>query len=87
MPKLPYMQISSYKILQYPAFTLYNVLHKQGKLEHPHNLLMAKNRPEFELYHLEKDPNEFDNLIHKLDYNDIKNKLINELKTRLAVIE
>ena len=48
---------------------------------------MAAKRPEFELYHLKKDPDEFKNLINNSEYNLIKNKLTTELKTRLAIIE
>ncbi|GAA4236447.1 sulfatase [Postechiella marina] len=87
MPHLPYMQLTSYKKLQYPAFTLYNVLHKQGKLEAPFNQFMAKTRPEFELYDLKNDANEFNNLTEKETYKEIQNKLFNALHSKLNLIE
>ncbi|WP_343330806.1 sulfatase [Polaribacter staleyi] len=86
-PDLPYMQLTSYKKLQYPAFTLYKVLDKQGRLEAPYNQLMAKTRPQFELYDLKKDPNEFNNLSASKDYNKIQKQLFEKLNSKLKVIE
>lgn len=87
MPHLPYMQLTSYKKLQYPAFTLYKVLHKQGKLEAPFNQFMADTRPEFELYNLDSDPNEFNNLSNTNEFQDIQNKLFKVLSNTLNSFE
>lgn len=87
MPELPYMQLTSYKKLQYPAFTLYNVLDKKGELEAPYNQFMAKTRSEFELYDLKNDPNEFNNLSESKDFSEIQKRLFKELKSKLEVIE
>ncbi|MFY0652462.1 MAG: sulfatase [Cyclobacteriaceae bacterium] len=79
MPEKPYMQLTSYKKAQYPAFTLYKVLHAKGELEAPFNQFMAKNRPEIELYDLDQDPQEFNNLADDIEFAEIKNKLFGNL--------
>ncbi|WP_442509214.1 sulfatase family protein [Novipirellula sp. SH528] len=58
-PEIPYMQLSSYKKLEYPVETLMKVLHAEGKWDSP---FMAKTRPKEELYDLTADPNELKNL-------------------------
>ncbi len=84
-PERPWMQLSSYKRSEYPAFTLYRTLHRKGELPVPFNQFMAENRPEFELYDLDNDPNEFTNLVtnesYKTDFNRLKSVLQENLKT------
>jgi uncharacterized sulfatase len=87
MPDRPYMQLSSYKKLQYPAFTLYRVLDARGELKAPYNHFMAENRPEFELFDLKVDPEELNNLAGSRKHQRIKKKLVRELKSRLSEIE
>ncbi len=83
----PWMQLSSYKKLQYPAFTLYRVLHKSGELEAPYNQFMAATKPIIELYDLKKDPSEFTNLSEHTDFQTIKSRLFSTLKTNLKEFE
>ncbi|MDV7185887.1 sulfatase [Lutibacter sp. TH_r2] len=87
MPNVPYMQLTSYKKLQYPAFTLYKVLDKKGELEAPYNQFMAKTRPDFELYDLKNDPNEFNNLNESEEYSEIQKRLSEKLISELKIIE
>lgn len=87
MPELPYMQLTSYKKLQYPAFTLYKVLHEKGELKAPYNQFMAETRPEFELYDLKSDPDEFNNLVEYKKYQKIHKHLLSELKSMLSEVE
>lgn len=87
MPELPYMQLTSYKKLQYPAFTLYNVLHKKGELKAPFNQFIAKTRSEFEFYDLSNDANEFNNLSNSDEHQSIQKKLFNKLSSKLNDIE
>lgn len=86
-PDRPWMQVSSYKKLQYPVFTLYHILHKQGKLEAPYNQFMADTKPKIELFDLEKDPSEYHNLADDENHQEIKNKLFGILKERLKDFE
>ncbi|WP_430933354.1 sulfatase family protein [Saccharicrinis sp. 156] len=83
-PDLPYMQLSSYKRLQYPAFTVYKYLHSKGELAAPFTNFMAEERPEFEFYDLKKDPMEFNNLSGSLKHakkeKALKCQLISALK-------
>ncbi|MFY0601256.1 MAG: sulfatase [Cyclobacteriaceae bacterium] len=87
MSEQPYMQLSSYKKAQYPAFTLYNVLHKQGKLEAPFNQFMAQSRPEIELYNLEDDPNEYNNLAKDESLSKKRDELFGILKENMPAFE
>lgn len=87
MPELPYMQLTSYKKLQYPAFTLYHYLNEKGELESPYNQFMAETRPEFELYDLKKDANEFNNLAGSKDYMKVQKRLFKKLNNLVCKIE
>lgn len=86
-PERPYMQLTSYKKLQYPAFTLYKVLHKNGELEEPYSQFMAESRSEFELFDLKNDPEELNNLSGKEAYKEIQNTLFEALSSKLKVVE
>ncbi|TWT81435.1 Retaining alpha-galactosidase precursor [Planctomycetes bacterium CA13] len=58
-PEIPYLQLSSYKKLEYPVETLMKVLHAEGKWDSP---FMASTRPKDELYDIVADPHELKNL-------------------------
>ncbi len=62
MPEIPYTTFSGYKKLQYPASTLMTLMHKQNQLTPEQALFMAPSRPKEELYDLENDPYELNNL-------------------------
>ena len=51
----------------------------EGKLNKDQAKFFAPNKPEFELYDIEKDPYELNNLAYDLHYGDIKDKLLAEL--------
>lgn len=67
-PDQPYTQANAYKKLQYPVLTVMQVLHRQGRLTPDQAKFMASNRPREELYDLQNDPHELNNLAddHKL---------------------
>jgi uncharacterized sulfatase len=83
----PWMQLTSYKKLQYPAFALYHYLHNKGELKAPYNQFMAETKPEFELFDLKKDPMEFKNLAGDKSCKNIKDKLFQKLSSNLKEYE
>lgn len=86
-PERPYMQLTSYKKLQYPAFTLYKVLHERGDLEEPYSQFMVESRSEFEFFDLKNDPEELNNLSGKSQYEEIQNSLFEVLSSKLKEVE
>ncbi len=62
MPERPYMQLNSYKRKRYPVFSLLQVLKKQNKLTPVQLAFMRDVRPVEELYDLDNDPYEINNL-------------------------
>ncbi len=61
-PNQPYIQINVVPRLVLPVLTLMEVLYEQGKLTPAQTKFMAEARPFEELYDLEKDPHEINNL-------------------------
>jgi len=61
-PDRPYTQFNAYKKLQYPALTVMQVLHKEGKLTPDQAKFMASTKPPEEFYDLQQDPHELHNL-------------------------
>ncbi len=57
-----------------------NVLFLQGKLNKEQEQFMASSKPIYELYDLQKDPHELNNLIDRDDYKEIKESLSMQLK-------
>jgi len=87
MPEKPYMQLSSYKKLQYPAFTYYKVAYEAGKLPAPYSLFTRETRPEFEFYDLKSDPDEFNNLAGNKKLRKVQQHLFFELQKMLSGAE
>ncbi|MDO6801342.1 sulfatase [Wenyingzhuangia sp. 1_MG-2023] len=83
----PWMQLTSYKKLQYPAFALYHYLYSKGELKAPYNQLMATTKPEIELFDLKKDPSEFHNLAEEKRCEKIKKRLFSMLSSNLKAYE
>lgn len=82
-----WMQLTSYKKLQYPAFALYHYLHSKGELKAPYNQFMAETKPEIELFDLKKDPSEFHNLAEEKRCEKIKKRLFSKLSSNLKEYE
>ena len=61
-PDRPFLQKNAYKEKQYPVWNLLKDLNLQGKLTPEQARLCAPTMPEEELYDLEKDPHEINNL-------------------------
>jgi uncharacterized sulfatase len=79
MPERAYCQLNEYKERQYPILALMNVLKMKGELNPVQARFMAATKPQFELYDLENDPHEIDNLAANPDYAEIKAVLAAEI--------
>jgi N-sulfoglucosamine sulfohydrolase len=67
-PERPYQFFNAYKQRQYPVLTLMKILDKQGKLTPAQKQLMAPHRPVEELYNIQADPFEINNLANETQY-------------------
>ncbi|WP_442508625.1 sulfatase family protein [Novipirellula sp. SH528] len=79
MPERAYCQLNEYKERQYPMLALMNVLNLQGKLNDAQAKFMADRKPEIELYDLENDPHELNNLADDPKHTAIKAELLAEI--------
>jgi N-sulfoglucosamine sulfohydrolase len=78
-PDLPYTQYNAYKKRQYPVLTLLKILHKKGELTSAQTRFMAPVRPAEELYDLDNDPFEINNLVKNPSVSHILKDLRFEL--------
>ncbi len=71
----PYTQYNAYKRNQYPTIVLMGVLKSQGQLNPEQLSFMSDVRPAEELYDLENDPYELNNLAESEGYAQLKAEL------------
>ena len=83
-PERPYMQFNGYKKQQYPLWSLMPLLSTRGELTPAQQHFMQQTRPVEELYDLEADPYEMNNLAADPDYDDVRNELAIQLDTWIA---
>lgn len=80
MPERAYCQFSHYKEGAYPPLAEMNVLNLEGKLTPEQAAFMAPNKPEIEMFDLESDPHELNNVAEDPAFADIKSTLLGELE-------
>ncbi len=86
-PDRPFLQINRYKEYQYPVIPLMRYLNEKGKLTDVQARLLAPTRPKEELYDLDKDPYEINNLVESAEHqNDLK-RLRGDLEDWLVEID
>lgn len=74
-PDRPFLQANDYKERQYPVWNLLKELHADGKLTPVQARLCDPTMPEEELYDLERDPHEVDNLAGKAEHRETLERL------------
>lgn len=79
MPERAYCQYNNYKERSYPVLAQLNVMNMKGELNPEQALFMAPSKPEFELFDLDNDPWELNNLAEHPDYQETKKVLLAEL--------
>ncbi len=80
-PELPYMQFNAYKKTQYPLWTLIRILAEKDELTEAQQHFVQQPRPKEELYDLQNDPYEVNNIANDKQYQNVLNDLRNRLNT------
>jgi len=75
MPERPYTQRNRYKEQSYPMLALMKELHAAGKLTPVQALFMAPRKPDEELYDIQNDPYEINNLAASPKHQEPLNKM------------
>ena len=83
-PELPYMQFNGYKKLQYPLWTLIRILSEKGELTEAQQHFLKQTRPDEELYDLQNDPYEVNNLAKDNSFNGVRIDLSNKVDEWIA---
>lgn len=79
MPERPYLQYNEYKENSYPMLAEMNVMYLKGELTTEQAQFFALTKPVFELFDLEKDPFELNNLADNPEYAEVKGEMLAEL--------
>ena len=73
-PEKSYAQFNTYKKTSYPVLTLMQVLQARGELTSEQAIFMRPTRPKEELYDLENDPYELENLADNAKFRKVLKK-------------
>ena len=77
---------TAYTRQNHPIYHLLKILDEQNKLD-PVQSFLVEDLPPEELYDIEEDPYEINNLANKSDYEDIMSELRNRLEIHLKTID
>lgn len=83
-PDRPFLQPNNYKERSYPVWNLLKQLHAEGKLSPEQAVLCAPAMPEEELYDLDNDPHEINNLATSPEHQNTLQRLRNVLNQWIA---
>ena len=75
MPERPWLQLNKYKERMYPMLAEMSILHQQGRLTPEQSIFFSGTKPEYELFDLQNDPHELDNLADLPGYISAKETL------------
>jgi uncharacterized sulfatase len=78
-PDRPYTQFSAYKEIQYPMLHVMRYLYQKNQLNAFQKAFMGPTRPYEELYNIESDPFELNNLATQSQYKEILAEMSREL--------
>lgn len=84
MPKAP-RQWRRWIVPQDPTRNLLLELNKQGKLTWKQSLMLAQSKPEEELYDINNDPGEYNNLAQSPEYSDVLKSMRKKIDTWVEV--
>lgn len=87
MPERPYLQYNTYKEGGYPMLAEMNIMNMKGELTPAQAAFFAPNKPDIELFDLNKDPYEINNVADDPDYAEIKAELLEELEKWREMVE
>lgn len=76
---------TAYRRAHHPIYHLLNILNEKNRLT-PAQAYLVDDLPAEELYDLEKDPFEINNLANDPNYQDVKNELENRLEAHLEEV-
>lgn len=80
MPDRPYTQYNEYIQNSYPTLGVMKQLHAEGKLKGPETVFMQPRKPDWELYDLQADPHEIQNLAASSQHKPVFQELRAELE-------
>lgn len=78
-PDRPYSQHNPYILTQYPTFSVMRELHQQRRLNPIQDAFFATRKPELELYDLQADPHEVNNLAGQSSHRKVQQQLLSRL--------
>lgn len=83
MPEVPYTQPMIYRETKYPTWKPLKDMYKAGKLNEAQAAFFKPTKPAEELYDLEKDPWEINNLAGKPEYKQVLERMRTALSDRI----